>query len=112
MFCPKCRSEYIEEVTECPECAVALIAELAEEPPPDITSMATVFTTNNSIEANFIKSLLGSNNIKCFIANEYLISINILLSNAIPITVAVNKQDEAKSREVIEQYYRDMKEPS
>lgn len=31
MYCPKCRTEYVEGITECPECGVSLVAELPTE---------------------------------------------------------------------------------
>ncbi|UCE66115.1 MAG: hypothetical protein JSU85_14900 [Candidatus Zixiibacteriota bacterium] len=31
MYCPKCRAEYVEGITECPGCGVSLVAELPTE---------------------------------------------------------------------------------
>ena len=110
MFCPKCRSEFIEDTPECTDCGVALVNELPEKENLEFDKLVNVFTTNNSIEANFIKSLLGSNSIECFIVNEHLVSINIFLSNAIPIKVAVDEKDETKAKEIIDQYFKDLQE--
>jgi hypothetical protein len=110
MYCPKCRTEYIEEATSCDDCGAALVNVLPEETVVENGKLVDVFTTNNSIEANFIKSLLGSNSIGCTIVNEHLVSINIFLSNAIPIKVAVDQQHVAKAKEVIDQYYKDLRE--
>ena len=109
MYCAKCRTEYIEGTVKCDDCGSELVNELPEEA-QDIGDLVDIFTTNNSIEANFIKSLLGSNSIGCTIINEHLVSINIFLSNAIPIKVAVDKNHEARAREVIDQYYKDLRE--
>jgi hypothetical protein len=32
-FCPSCRCEYLEGITECPDCQVALVERLPEPPP-------------------------------------------------------------------------------
>jgi len=31
MYCPKCRAEYVEGITECPDCGVSLVTELPTE---------------------------------------------------------------------------------
>jgi hypothetical protein len=112
VFCPKCRAEYIEGVKICDDCGIALIDILPEENQRnenEYQKLAGVFTTNNSIEANFIKSLLESNGIICFIDNEHLVSINILMSQAVQIKVLVPLLNETKAKEIIAQYYFDLR---
>ena len=111
MFCPKCRTEYIEGVKTCDDCGAILVETLPEEIRQDgldYLKLSDVFTTNNSIEANFIKSLLGSNNIECFISNEHLVSINILMSQAVQMRVLVAAENASRAKEIITQYYKDL----
>ncbi len=111
MFCPKCRTEYIDGLKTCDDCGTALVETLPEEcrnEELDYRKLTDVFTTNNSIEANFIKSLLGSNNIECFISNEHLVSINILMSQAVQMKVLVAPENAPRAKEIITQYYKDL----
>ena len=111
MFCPKCRTEYIDGIKTCDDCGAGLVGILPVENQKDelkYRKTVDVFTTNNSIEANFIKSLLESNNIECFISNEHLVSINILMSQAIQMKVLVSPENQARAKEIIAQYYKDL----
>ena len=46
MYCPKCRSEYLEGITQCEDCGVELVA--VAPPPADVDPELTpVLKTNN-----------------------------------------------------------------
>jgi hypothetical protein len=112
MFCPKCKTEYVEGVTICEDCSAPLVSELppGEEDSQSYRELVQIFTTDRPIEANFIKSLLESNDIECTIQNQYFTSINILINIAVPITVMVDRENVERAREIIAQYYSDMKD--
>ncbi len=70
MFCPSCRTEYVEGVTECADCGVKLVASLPPEPGPEYTDLVTVFTTTDQSKLMVAKSLLEGSHIKYFAKGE------------------------------------------
>lgn len=70
--------------------------------------MNKVFTTWDTVEAGFVRSLLESNGITCFVRNLHLSSIALTGSGAAPITVLVGSRDRQKAEEIVAQYYRDL----
>lgn len=68
MFCPKCRYEYKDDVTECPDCNVALVSELPkEELPEEIKDWVQVARLNSLQEAEMIEESLREKNIRVVI---------------------------------------------
>ncbi len=74
MFCPKCKSEYIEGYTHCKKCDVDLVDELPEEAAVDEEEFlfvpVCIRSVSNHIEAEMIIELLRQNGIPCY--REYL----------------------------------------
>jgi hypothetical protein len=70
MFCPACRSEFVEGLTVCPECQVKLIAELPPEPDPEYVEFVEVLGTYNQADIALLKSILDSEDITYFIKGE------------------------------------------
>jgi hypothetical protein len=58
MFCPECRTEYVEGITVCVDCNVPLVAELLPEPGPEFVEYEEVLRTSNLVEIALIKSIL------------------------------------------------------
>ena len=80
MYCPKCKSEYIEGYTHCKKCDVDLVDELPEEPckreeAPSVEPVKIRYAPN-AIDAEMTMDLLRQNGIPCFRqhreAGEYL----------------------------------------
>lgn len=90
MFCPECKSEYIEGITKCPVCDVELIDELQAEPEPEYIEYEEVLGTYNAADIAFIKSLLDSENITYYFNAEHFTYVRPL---AEPARLMVKKDE-------------------
>lgn len=70
MFCPNCRSEYVEGITECADCNIALVDALPEEPIPEYEDLRVVRTYSADYGAELGKSILEANGITAVIASD------------------------------------------
>ncbi len=109
MFCPECRAEFIEGITVCSDCGITLVEELSPQPKPEYHKLVKVFSTGKSIEAGFVKSLLEANEINCFIKNMHYPSLIPVGIAAVPIKIMVEEKDKVNAEEIINQYYKDLK---
>ena len=88
MFCPECRSEYVDGVSKCSDCRVALVDELPpeEEPAleeePDIPYTPLVRTYSPK-DIALIHSVLGGTGIRYYIRGEGLTHLRPLADPAI-----------------------------
>ena len=58
MYCPTCRLEFSEGVTECSDCHVPLVEELPPDPALENIELVTVFITGDEAIAGLAESLL------------------------------------------------------
>jgi len=74
VFCPKCRDEFIEGITECPDCKVPLVNELSvEEGPtyePIYVDLVTVLESGDPGVIMVAKSLLENAGIRYYAKGE------------------------------------------
>lgn len=70
LYCPQCRSEYVEGITECPECQVPLVESLPPEEIPEYENFAIVRTYTSRYDAELGKSILEANAIDAVIAAD------------------------------------------
>ena len=73
MFCPECKSEFIDGIKKCPECMVGLIGELPAEPKPTkpkLLDYEEILANPNPADVAILKSILDSKEITYFIKGE------------------------------------------
>jgi len=72
--------------------------------------LVTILTFDNPVEANIIKTLLENNDIYCFLADESLLDINPLYSNALGrIKLQVKEGETDTAKRVLEESDYDFK---
>ena len=100
MFCPECRSEYVEGVTECPDCGVALVGELPPEEyggaREDVTDYLPLVRTFSAKDIALIHGVLSGTNIRYFIRGESLTHIRPMADPTI-LMVAEEDADDVKT---------------
>jgi hypothetical protein len=78
MFCPKCKSEFVEGITRCPDCDTNLVEQLpAEKSPqpnntewPEYEDWVMVYYPSGAQELAMIKMVLEREDIPYFIGND------------------------------------------
>ena len=66
MFCPECKSEFIDGIEICTDCDVSLIEVLPPEPEPEFVDFEEVLATYNPADIAILKSILDSEDITYF----------------------------------------------
>lgn len=112
-FCPNCRGEFQDWVTDCPDCSVPLVDTLAPEPPkppkpeklrPDDTAnIITAARFSYPAEAHLAAAKLESEGIPAFVADEHTVIANWMYSGALGgVKVWVKETDLEAARQVLD----------
>jgi len=78
MFCPECKSEFIEGIKTCPDCKVYLVQALPAESKPEFVDFAEVLATYNPADIAFLKSILDAEEIVYFFKGEHFMYVRPL----------------------------------
>ncbi len=110
MFCPKCGTEYGDDLNQCPTCSVALVNKSPSETEPEFVKFVTVHETGDPALIAFAKSILQSEGIKYFIKGEGLQDLfaggrlgtgfNPIIG---PVKIQVDEKDVEKAKELLKQ---------
>ena len=106
MYCPKCRTQYIENITECSDCKVPLVDELPEETPLEKIKWVALTPLNGEIYAEMIEEVLQKMNIPNFTKSDWATSaFNISSANLVgaKVTIFVPEENRDEAAKVIEE---------
>jgi hypothetical protein len=99
MYCPDCKSEFIEGLTRCPVCHVALVNALPADPEPQFVEYTEVLATYNPADVAFLKSLLDSEGIQYFFKGEHFMYMRPL---ADPVRLMIRSDQVDAARKLLE----------
>ncbi len=114
MFCPKCKTEYIEGIKTCADCNVPLVEELppvvetvrtpSEPLPPDSGKMVMVFCTDDSHDFIQAAEALKQAGIRVYGDEEFTGEMNMAQISLSPFrwTIYVDEGRALDAREVLE----------
>jgi hypothetical protein len=73
-FCPRCRSEYVAEVTRCEECDTALVDALVESVPPPDFHWVELRSAGTEAEGEMMRQLLEARGIPVVVKKDVFAS--------------------------------------
>jgi thiol-disulfide isomerase/thioredoxin len=101
MFCPDCKTEYVEGIQICADCEIPLVAELPSEDNPETpewVDFEEVLTTFNAGDIAFVKSILDGEDIAYFFQGEGFNYVHPLVQ---PPKLMVRKDQADQVREIL-----------
>ena len=108
MWCPQCKSEYIQGIYRCPECDVDLVDRLSEETEKTIINKDAEFIeimhTYDAGALTVVKSILDDVGIPYFIKGEHSVYV---FSHIYPARVLVIKQEAEKAKQLLKDLLQD-----
>jgi len=79
MFCPECKSEYVEGITVCADCGVPLVAVLPPEPDHSGEKFVRILSTYNAGDVAIIRSILEGTDIPYYFQGKAFNDVGPLL---------------------------------
>jgi hypothetical protein len=110
MFCPKCKSEYVDGMVECADCHIPLVTKLPKENKKghDELKLVPIYATGDPGIIALIKSILESAGIPYFVKGEEtqnlfgLGSLGLGYNNILgPLEVWVREEEKEAAAELL-----------
>ncbi|MBP1656347.1 MAG: hypothetical protein H6Q31_948 [Bacteroidetes bacterium] len=79
MFCPECKSEYVEGITVCADCRVPLVTALPPEPDHTGEAFVRILSTYNAGDVAIIRSILEGTDISYYFQGRAFNDVGPLL---------------------------------
>jgi len=106
MYCPKCRTQYVEKVDECFDCKVPLVEELPEETPLEKIKWVALTPLAGEIYAEMVEEVLQKMDILHFTKSDWATSaFNISSANLVgaKVTIFVPEENRDEAAKIIEE---------
>ena len=106
MYCPKCRTQYVEKVDECFDCKVPLVEELPEETPLEKIKWVALTPLAGEIYAEMVEEVLQKMDIPHFTKSDWATStFNISSANLVgaKVTIFVPEENRNEAAKIIEE---------
>lgn len=108
MICPNCEAEYVEGIITCADCGTALIPnDQFVKNPDEVISLedwVVVYSTQDIIEAEMLKSNLSGAGINAFIfSKEDRMRLNLSYVGSAPIKLFVRVENYDDAMQIINQ---------
>jgi hypothetical protein len=106
MYCPKCRTQYIEKVEECFDCKVPLVDELPKETPLEKIKWVALIPLAGEIYAEMVEEVLQKMDIPNFTKSDWATSaFNISSANLVgaKVTIFVPEENRDEAAKLIEE---------
>lgn len=102
MWCPQCKSEYIQGIFRCPDCDVDLVYTLLEETEKPVidkdAEFVEIMRTYDAGVLTLVKSILDDIGVPYFIKGEHSVYV---YSHIFPARVLVVKQEAEKAFQIL-----------
>ena len=105
MYCPKCRTEYLEDVKECADCHIPLVDELPEETPLERIKWVALPVLPGEVYADMVEEVLSNLDIPHFTKSDWTTSaFNISSSNLVgaKVTIFVPEENRDEAAQVLD----------
>ncbi len=106
MYCPKCRTQYIENIKECSDCQVPLVEELPEETPLEKIKWVALTPLAGEVYAEMVEEVLQKMDIPNFTKSDWATSaFNISSANLVGsrVTIFVPEENHDDAAQLIEE---------
>jgi len=106
MYCPKCRTQYIENIKECSDCQVPLVEKLPEETPLEKIKWVALTPLAGEVYAEMVEEVLQKMDIPNFTKSDWATSaFNISSANLVgaKVTIFVPEENHDDAAQLIEE---------
>jgi len=106
MYCPKCRTQYVDDVKECFDCKIPLVDDLPDETPLEKIKWVALPVLAGEIYADMVEEVLSNKDIPHFTKSDWATSaFNISSANLVgsKVTIFVPEENHDEAAKILEE---------